>query len=309
MLKNYLSVLLLSCWIAAFGSEKKVDEFSFYPAPYLRFWENNFKNYWRYENFGKDKNDGTEFSAVTNEFKNKLGILLGFLQMSGIYDIEKISGKSIEFKKSGDDIHFKNKITIEYDDESKGFLKALFSELPKEKIPALSDKEEEINDLFLIKNNTLCAFELPFNFNAVMQTSFKDSALAGTLNNVSKKIMKMPLAELADNLTGVWGGLVNINRNSDAENKSKTIPDFIFIIPDPEQKIFRQLGEYLVMNRLAFYKDKMLHVRIASMLKFIAVSSDSFCIVASSPESLLKLSEVAKKKEIDPLLKKLDVER
>ncbi|MBR2510483.1 MAG: hypothetical protein IKB71_12165 [Lentisphaeria bacterium] len=308
MIKKYLSALLVGCCLLSFGSSNTVDEFKFYPASYLRFWENNLKNYWRYENSVKEKKSDPGVEIILNEFRQRIGMLAELLKISGLHDIEKISGKSEEFKNSNGDIHFKNKITFEFDDDGKGFLKALFSKLPKDKIPDLSDNEKEINDLHIIKDNTLFAFELPFNFNAVMETAFKESACGRALDVFARQNLKMPLVELADALTGVWGGIVNINRINEGENAGKFTLDFMFVIPDPEKKFFRRLGEYLILNRMAYYKDKMLKLHILSSYReMFMMPSENFLIVASSPDFIGRLSETAEKKEIGLRLKKLEV--
>lgn len=284
-----------------------VDEFSFKPESYLHFLENNLKNYWRYDNEEKNKKTDPQLSLITDEFHKQLGICLELLKISGLHDIEEINGKSEKIG-NGEEIHFKNKITIEFDSASQGFLKALFAELPQAKKIEVSEEDKDLNDLFIIKNNTLFAFGFQLNFNAVMETPFKDSACAKKLDKISRRYLQMPLAESADLLTGSYAGILNVNKITEGENAGRKYLEFMFIIPDVEKKLFKKLGEHLVVNRKAVYKDKMLHVRTKSLFKeMVVLSDDKFMLIVSSPEFVVNVFETMKKKETGSLMKKLEV--
>ena len=86
MIKKYLSALLVGCCLLSFGSSKTVDEFKFYPASYLRFWENNLKNYWRYENSEKEKKSDPGVEIILNEFLVFLSCVTGGLVQFGKID-------------------------------------------------------------------------------------------------------------------------------------------------------------------------------------------------------------------------------
>ena len=274
------------------------------PHGYFKFLENNIENYWRFPEKDTEKILQSDIGVLLKSFYDGMGQLRLLIQKSGVYDIEEISCKS-EYFEENDKKFYLNKVGIEYDKNSKGFLRALLKKLPENKIPEI-ENTENIKDLHLIRDNTLLAFEMPLNFNEAVKTLPDDMLWKKQLAASVKEFFNMDIAEFADIITGEWGGIVYLNRNE--KNQKEFHLDFIFILPDVGQKLYKKLGEQLILRRMAVFKDDLLNVRILPKYREMTVLSiDDFLLIVSSPQALLNLNSIAEEKKICEKIKELNV--
>lgn len=286
------------------GAEK-VYEFSWKPVDYFKFLEDKIENYWRCTAAqGRDITD-SDLKIIVETFRQGMKYLQTGLKNSGVFDIEQIEGKSYRNTGKNGKIFYVNDLSIEYDGDTKGFLGALLKKLPEDKIPDLPDSD--VSDLMMIKDNTLMAFELPLNIDAAFK--ILPESERNSINVISEKNFDMKASEIADSLTGIWGGILNINKIKDSQNTEKFNLDFIFIIPDPGRKIFKKLGEYLVINKMAVATDDLINIRIFRQYREMSLlsSDEGFMILVSSPADLTAFSEHADKKEICRKIEELNV--
>ena len=288
----------------AYGTKEKISETSFKPGYLVQFFDSHIKNYWRFPEKGKAENVGSEFTAMLESFKNDIGVFHAFFRNSGLDGIEEIESETYRITEN-DRSSFCTDTVIEFDGETKGFLQGLLKKLPEHKIPKV-ENEEEVSDLHVITNDTLLAFDLPLNFIEAFKALPDDFVLRKKIGKITAEYLNMDSDEFIDRITGEWGGVVYLNRPEN--EKDELSVDFIFIIPDPEQRFYKTLCEKLVMYRRAVYKKDMLNVRLlAKHPEMIFVPLDNLMMICSSPAAVVKFGEIAGKKSICEKIKNLNV--
>lgn len=286
------------------AKEEKVFEMSWRPKTYFEFLDRNFEKYWRFPEKDKDKVMASDFGVMLESFEHNVKQLQIFLHNSGLMGVENIESES---NKISDDTksYFFTETEVEFDGETQGFLQGLLKKLPEHKIPKV-ENEEELSDLHVINEDTLLAFDLPLNFNEAFKALPKDFSWLKALERFSAEFFDMKSDEFIDRITGEWGGVIYVDRQRNMKNDISL--DFIFIVPDPEQKFYKKLGEELVLRRWAVYKKELLNVRIwAKYPDITLVPLDDLLIVCSSPQALMKFQEIAEKKKVSENIKKINV--
>ncbi len=299
--------LLFSALFLVVGcsSGKKVFESSVEPQIQLASFEKNLENYWRMRHTDSAKTPAG-FDILKHVFGNGLDGVRQSIRQSGLHDVKKISSESFLFEDEKQNV-FKNNIDIEYDEKSDGFLFALLKDIPEEKryVPA---SEDEPSDIFMIRDNTLIAFNMPLNWSEAVKSLPENSALRKKLNTFADEISGMELEEFAEYLTGEWGGLLNVNDIADSKKDGKIEIDFMFIIPDHDKSLFNKAGEKLILRRRAFFKDNMLHVRMfRNYPKAAMMHINDYVMIVSSLEALAKFGSIAEEKSLCSKIEKLGI--
>ena len=305
MKKKILIFVIFSFVLAAGAAEQKVYEFSMEPEHILLDFDMRLQNYWRFPEKDAQKMLTPELNALLKSFQDGIAQLRQVLKLSGVRDIEEISGKSVKVSNDTGDFYFRNTAEIEYDEKSTGFLAALLKKLPPEKV-VKDTVNDGMNDLHFITDDTVCAFSLPLNFEEAAKTLAADSALYSRLDAWIKDFSGMTLTEFATCVTGEWGGLINFKKMPGRRNNDNLF-EFMLIIPDLDKKIFSKIGEYLSVRKMAQFKDNILHVRMAKYNDIMIMPVDNYMVVVSSADFFRRIDEHSKQKKICSKIKKLEI--
>ena len=297
--------MIFSFVLAAGAAEQKVYEFSMEPEHILLDFDMRLQNYWRFPEKDAQKMLTPELNALLKSFQDGIAQLRQVLKLSGVRDIEEISGKSVKVSNDTGDFYFRNTAEIEYDEKSTGFLAALLKKLPPEKV-VKDTVNDGMNDLHFITDDTVCAFSLPLNFEEAAKTLAADSALYSRLDAWIKDFSGMTLTEFATCVTGEWGGLINFKKMPGRRNNDNLF-EFMLIIPDLDKKIFSKIGEYLSVRKMAQFKDNILHVRMAKYNDIMIMPVDNYMVVVSSADFFRRIDEHSKQKKICSKIKKLEI--
>lgn len=287
----------------AYGAKEKIFEMSYKPQDFVKFFDSRLENYWRIAETDGKNIDG-EFLAMLKSFKADIRDVLTFFRNSGIAGIEEIECESYRITEN-EKSSFRTDTVIEFDGKTEGFLQGLLKKLPEHKIQKV-ENEDEYSDLHVITDDTLLAFDLPLNFVEAFKALPKDFSLRKKIDKFTAEYLRMGSDEFIDRITGEWGGVVYINRPENG--KGEFTIDFIFIIPDVEQKFYKTLCEELVMRRRAIHKKDMLNVRLLTKYpEMVFIPMENMMMISSSPAALVKFGDIAEKKSICRKIKDINV--
>lgn len=299
----FVCVVLLFAGIVS-AKETEVAAMTWEPKTYIEFIEHHFKHYWRLPDKNKEKIMQSDFGVMLKSFEHNMVHMQNLLKYSGLSGIENIKCKSYRIEKE-EQKYFRNEYNIELDDKKNGFLQGLLKKLPEHKIPKI-ENDNGVRDLHIISNDTLFAFDMPLNFAEAFKAVPEDFVLRSKVREFAADFLDMDSDEFIDRITGQWCGIVYAA--SSEESQQDAGPDFLFCLPDPEQKIYKTLGEKLVVRRMAVFKDGMLNVRLLAKYKDMhLLSIENFLLIVSSPQVFLKFSNSGNEKKICENVSKLNV--
>ena len=302
-MKKILLFSVVFMLLQLYGAKEKIFEMSYKPQDFVKFFDSRLEKYWRFPEKNSN-NIGGEFSAMLESFKADVRELHTFFRNSGLAGIEAIDSEAYRITER-DKSSFLTESVLEFDSETKGFLQGLLKKLPEHKIPEV-ENEDDFSDLHIITDDTLLAFDLPLNFIEAFKALPEDFSLRKKIGKFTGEYLKMSDSEFIDRITGEWGGVIYINRPENKKNEFSI--DFIFIIPDPEQKFYKTLCEELVLRRCAIYKKDMLNVRIlAKHPELTLMPLENLMMICSSPAAVVKFGEIAEKKSICRKIKDINV--